>query len=418
MTTARQGRRGRRLGLALAGGGPAGAVYEIGALRALEEAIEGLDLNACDVYVGVSAGAFIAASLANGQTTAQLARGLVTDEPGEHPFDSTSFFRPAYREWARRGMQLPGLIAHALWQVSNAPHEETLMKSLIRISRALPLGLLDNEPIRRHLEHTFAINERTNDFRKLKRKLRVVSADLESGTPIVFGSEGWDHVPISRAVQASTAVPGLYPPVEIDGHLCVDGVLLKTLHASVALEQGAELLLCVNPLVPVDVAAGERQGELARGSLLRRGMPAILSQTFRTMIHSRMVVGMAAYENRYPGADVVLFEPERSEYGLFFSNIFSFTSRREVCQAGYAATRRDLWRRRAKLEPLLKRHGLHLRTELLGDLEQDIWEGVGISRKGRSAPVSDRLSTALARLEAVPKPTRRRARRAGAPRGA
>jgi predicted acylesterase/phospholipase RssA len=390
-------------------------VYEIGAVRALEEAIEGLDLSDCDVYVGVSAGAFIAASLANGQTSSQLVRGLVTDEPGEHPFDPTSFFQPAYRAWALRGVQLPGLLAHALWQISNAPHDETLMKSLVRVSRALPLGIFDNEPIRRHLEQTFALNGRTNDFRQLKRKLRVVSADLESGTPIVFGSEGWDHVPISRAVQASTAVPGLYPPVAIDGHLCVDGVLLKTLHASVALEQGADLLLCVNPLVPVDVAAGERQGELAAGSLLRRGLPAILSQTFRTMIHSRMVVGMAAYQNRYPGADVVLFEPERSEYGLFFSNIFSFTSRREVCQTGYAATRRDLWRRRSVLAPMLKRHGLRLRTELLEQPEQCIWTGVGITRKGRSMPVTDRLSMALERLEAVREPVQRRraAARAG-----
>jgi predicted acylesterase/phospholipase RssA len=407
MATARRRRRGRRLGLALAGGGPAGAVYEIGAVRALEDAIEGLDLNGCDVYVGVSAGAFIAASLANGQTTTQLVRGLVSDEPGEHPFDPTSFFQPAYREWARRGIQLPGLIAHALWQVSNAPREETLMKSLVRISRALPLGIFDNEPIRRHLERTFALHGRSNDFRTLKRQLRVVSADLESGTPIVFGSEGWDHVPISRAVQASTAVPGLYPPVEIDGRLCVDGVLLKTLHASVAMEQGAELLLCVNPLVPVDVAAGEAQGELGPGALLRRGMPAILSQTFRTMIHSRMVVGMSGYQNRYPGADVVLFEPERSEYGLFFNNIFSFTSRREVCQIGYSATRRDLWRRRAELAPMLRRAGLRLRTELLADPEQDLWSGVGMVRERPAASVTDRLSRALERLEAKSRPRRR-----------
>ena len=75
-----------RIGLALAGGGPEGAVYEIGALRALEEAVEGLDLNALHAYVGVSAGAFIASALANDITASQLARALVKHEPGEHPF--------------------------------------------------------------------------------------------------------------------------------------------------------------------------------------------------------------------------------------------------------------------------------------------------------------------------------------------
>lgn len=409
MATARRGQRGRRLGLALAGGGPAGAVYEIGALRALEESIDGLDLNQCDVFVGVSAGAFVTASLANGLTPTQLVRGLVTDEPGEHPFDPTSFFRPAYREWARRGLQLPGLLAHALLQISSAPHDETLMKSLVRFSRALPLGLFDNEPIRQNLERTFAIKGRTDDFRKLARKLFIVSADLEAGTPIVFGSSGWNHVPISRAVQASTAVPGLYPPVEIDERLCVDGVLLKTLHASVALEHGVDLLLCLNPLVSMDVAAGEARGKLQPGALLRRGMPAILSQTFRTMIHSRMVVGMAGYGARYPDTDVVLFEPERDEYRLFFSNIFSFGSRREICQIAYAATRRDLWRRRTTLEPMLRRHGLRLRVDVLQDQERDIWEGIGLPRGSSSNAVGDRLTRALDRLETVPQPRRRRA---------
>ena len=273
----RRGRRGTRLGLALAGGGPGGAVYEVGALRALEEAVEGLDLTSCHVYVGVSAGAFMASTLANGQSPAQMVRGLVTDEPGEHPFDPADFFLPAYGEWARRGLQLPRLFADAVLQFTRAPQDQTLLESLTRLTRALPLGLFDNQPIRHYLEETFSRPGRTNDFRKLRQKLFVVSADLESGQAIVFGSKGWDHVPISSAVQASTALPGLYPPVEIDGRMCVDGVLLRTLHASVALEHGADLLLCINPVVPVDVAEGEELGKLPAGSLRRRGLPAILS---------------------------------------------------------------------------------------------------------------------------------------------
>jgi NTE family protein len=395
----RRGRRGTGLGLALAGGGPGGAVYEIGALRALEEAVEGLDVTQCDVYVGVSAGAFVASILANGQSPAQLVRGLVTDEPGEHPFDPAGFFLPAYREWARRGLQLPRLFADAVWQFTRAPEDQTLLESLTRLSRALPLGLFNNEPIRRYLEHTFARRGRTDDFRKLSPKLFVVSADLESGRAIVFGSKGWDHVPISRAVQASTALPGLYPPVEIEGRLCVDGVLLRTLHASVALGHGIDLLFCINPVVPVDVAHGEAQGKLMAGSLRRRGLPAILSQTFRTLIHSRMVVGMSRYQNTFPNADVVLLEPERHEYRLFFSNIFSFRSRREVCEIAYRATRADLWRRREQLGPVLRRHGLTLRLDVLADQDRDVWQGAGVNRAGRRPVVTDRLSGVLAQLE-------------------
>jgi len=391
-------RRGRRLGLALAGGGPAGAVYEIGALRALEEAVEGLDPNACDVYVGVSAGAFVAASLANGLTLTRLIRGMVTDEPGEHPFDPAVFFLPAYRAWANRGVQLPGLVGDALLQLGRGPWDQTLLEGLIRLGRALPLGVFDNEPIRRYLERVFSLRGRTDDFRRLGRRLFVVAADLEAGIPIVFGAKGWDHIPISRAVEASTAVPGLYPPVEIEGRLCVDGVLLRTVHASVALEHGADLLLCVNPLVPVDVAAGARAGVLPKGTLHRRGLPAILSQTFRTMIHSRMVVGMSRYHAHYPNADVVLFEPARQEYRLFFGNIFSFRARREVCAIAYRATRQDLWRRRATLAPIFKRHGYRLKLDWLQDRDRTVWEGVGLGPAGPGAAVTDRLSQALARL--------------------
>ena len=101
--------------------------------------------------------------------------------------------------------------------------------------------------------------------------LVLVATDLDSGRPVRFGEPGLDHVPISTAVQASTALPGLYPPVVIDDRHYVDGVLLKTVHASVALEEGAELLLCVNPIVPVDTIRSVELGVMRRGLLADRG---------------------------------------------------------------------------------------------------------------------------------------------------
>lgn len=62
-----------RIGLALGGGGPLGGIYEIGALRALDEALDGLDFNDIDVYVGVNSGSFVAANLANQMTTRNCA---------------------------------------------------------------------------------------------------------------------------------------------------------------------------------------------------------------------------------------------------------------------------------------------------------------------------------------------------------
>ena len=54
------------VGLALAGGGPLGGIYEVGVLLALADSLDGIDFNDLDVYVGVSSGSFVAAALANG----------------------------------------------------------------------------------------------------------------------------------------------------------------------------------------------------------------------------------------------------------------------------------------------------------------------------------------------------------------
>ena len=170
----------RKIGLALAGGGPEGAVYEIGALRALEEALGGIDFNDLDSYVGVSAGSFVAALLANDIPVSQLVRMIVTHEPDEQPFHFEKFFAPAYREIARRGLMLPGLVAESLWRFAQKPGDQTFREAFTRLGRAIPVGLFDNDPIRAYLERTFTRKHRTNDFRKLRNKLIVVAADLDS----------------------------------------------------------------------------------------------------------------------------------------------------------------------------------------------------------------------------------------------
>ncbi len=401
------------IGLALAGGGPAGAVYEIGALRALDEAIDGFDVNALDVYVGVSAGAFLAANLANQLSTAQMVRAIVKHEPGEHPFVPETFFTPALKEWARRGLSVPRLALEAVWDFARNPGDLSLVESLTRLGHALPVGIFDNEPIRLYLREIYTMKGRTDDFRELERRLYIVAAELESGRSVVFGMPGRDHVAISRAVQASSALPGLYPPVDIDGHFYVDGVLNRTVHASVALDAGAKLLFCLNPIVPVDVSTVKASGLYSQGELLRRGLPSVLSQTFRTLIHSRLDVGMKRYDRLYEDADVVLLEPDRDDYSMFFSNIFSFSERSAVCSHAYDSTRRDLLARYDQLAPLLARHGLTLRRDILEDHSRELWRGVGLdssaarflSRNGGRRDSGDdtltRLDSALDRLQAA-----------------
>jgi predicted acylesterase/phospholipase RssA len=387
-----------KIGLALAAGGPLGALYEVGALKALEECVEGLDLSDLHVYVGVSAGAFMAAHLVNGRTADDLVRGLAGDEKGEPAFDPAVLFVPAYGEWLRSSTKLPGLVSDALFQVGRAPAEQTLFHSLARLGRALPMGLFDNSALQRYLARSFAVKGRTDDFRKLRHKLLVVATDLENGTAVVFGDKGLDHVPISKAVQASTALPGMYLPVDVEGRMCVDGVLLKTLHASVGLEHGAELLFCINPLVPVDALHGEVLEKAGAGAIQRGGLPSVLSQTLRTLIYSRMKVGMARYQTSFPEADIAFFEPPKEESRLFFSNIFSFAARREVCEIGYRATRATLLKRQAQIGAKLARHGLALRMDVVEDEGRSVWDSIE-GAPPSTAPVAEQLEHALERLE-------------------
>ena len=398
---------GSRIGLAIAGGGPVGLVYEIGALHALGEALDGLDLNHLNVYVGVSAGAVMAALLANRLSTGQICHIFISNESEEHPLDPRIFLMPALGEYWRRLSSAPRLLLEAFWRYLQNPFDLSLLQSLTRLGKALPSGFFDNEPIYQYLAHLWSAPGRTDDFRQLKNKLYVIAVDLDTGESVKFGAPGYDHVPISRAVQASSALPGLYPPVEIDGHSFVDGALQKTMHASVALQEELDLLLCLNPLVPFDARLAVQAGRPTEvGRLVEGGLPVVLSQTFRALIHSRLQVSMQKYDTEFEHTDLILFEPNRDDAKMFFTNVFSFSGRDWVCEHAYQTIREDLLARRAELEPILARHGIRMRMDVLEDRNRHYYTSAR-ERQSSAAPKKYRsrltrnLGTAFDQLQEI-----------------
>ena len=387
-----------KIGLALAGGGPLGAIYEIGALCALEEAVPGLDFNALDGYVGVSAGAFVAAGLANGMTPRQLCAAFIENEgPRSDIVRPGLFIRPAFTEYARRLAALPGLMAMAGF--GYAFKGRSLLASLEHLGRALPTGLFSNAPLERQVRSLMSGRGRSNDFRQLQRRLVLVATDLDSGDVAPFGLPGWDHVPISEAVAASAALPGLFPPMPIDGRWYVDGALKKTLHASVLLDMELDLVLCLNPLVPFDATharghrvLGEADDRIPR--LVDGGLPVVLSQTFRTLIHSRLELGMKGYESSHPGTDIVLLEPDHRDPTLFLANTFGYGQRRALAEHAYQRTRADLRSRRGVLGATLARHGLRLDDAALDERQRTLL-------KRQRPPRGTRAAQALRRLDEV-----------------
>jgi predicted acylesterase/phospholipase RssA len=384
-----------KLAVALAGGGPLGAFYELGALHALGEAIEGRALTDFDVYVGVSSGALAAAGLANGLDTATLGAIYIRDL-GPIAFSPESLLRPATAEWLRRLRRLPASLLEISTQLTS-PGKEGWSTAVDSIGRLLPATLFDNGPLEAHLHQLFSTGGRTDSFRKLRRQLYVVATNINTAQWVAFGAPGHDRVPISRAVLASCALPIVYPPVEINGESYVDGALLRTMHASLALEAGCDLVICINPLVPFDASksAGSPHANLAGASL-----PVILSQTFRALIHSRMQVGMASYAVRFPSADTLLLQPNRTDERLFFTNVFRYSGRHSLVEYAYQRTRRDLRANAGALARVLRRHGLRLNAQVLRERARRFSSAGDVLRQHERAATA-RLSRALTRLEGL-----------------
>lgn len=395
-----------KIGLALAGGVLEGGFYEVGVLCALQDAIRGLDFTRADVYVGVSSGAVITSLLANGISPHTLSRAILSLAGPELNLDPNLLFTPALREYARRVARVPWLVGRWVKRRIERPLDMSVLGSLLELSALTPVGIFDSAPMERYLARVFSSGGRTNDFRRLRAALRIVAVKLDTSELVTFGGSGQEHVPISRAVQASLSLPGFYCPVEIDGEKYIDGVARRTLNASAALDEGADLLFCVNPIVPVNVHANANGGGAKGGrarSLTDYGLPAVLSQTFRTAIHSRMGTGFRSYAHTYPDADVILVEPELSDHRMFFSNIFSASNRRDVCEHAYASTLAHLREHADEIGEKLEKRGMALRREVLDDPLRTLFDDdEHPPRDGLLGEIRDtlnRLGEVLGRLE-------------------
>ena len=254
-----------RRGLVCAGGGVTGAIYEIGVLAALEERLDGFSLTECDVFVGVSAR--LLRRDPRGQRGLAV-RPLPERDPPAHVRPRPALPLPPEprrdRLAPRLGSGHPRPLAPRLLQ-EPAGRDRHGPRRLVR--RPPPLGLLPpRRPRDRGSPRWLSEEGRTNDFRSLGRKLRVVAVELDTGETRVFGEPGNDAVPISQAVAASCALPGFFRPVRIDGVDYIDGGVRKTAHISLALKERCGLVLCVNPIVPA-------RYDLSRGTPPRRPRP-------------------------------------------------------------------------------------------------------------------------------------------------
>ena len=356
--------RPSRAALVLGGGGFTGSVYEIGALRALDLLSVRHSVNEFDIYVGTSAGSFVAAAVANGVTPEEMMRVIVQQVPTPFPDARiSSLLKPNYREFLTRGAKFPLRLAKLLHTLARDVGQISAVDVVLGLADALPTGLYSADGIERYVSRVLSDPARTDDFRELRRELYVIATDLDSCQRMVFGAQDADDVPISKAVSASSAVPMIYKPVRIGNREYVDGGLVSTTNLDIAVERGAKFIVVVNPLVPYVNDMSKRIPTLT-GSRVRRvsdmGFPQIGYQAFKLIAHQRLHELARRWEERYPGVDIVLIEPDPADELMFQTSVLNFASRVDIARHGFESVTLQLAQDYQRFKRVAARHGIEI----------------------------------------------------------
>jgi NTE family protein len=261
-----------RLKIAFVGsGGAARGLSHLGVLKACEEL--GIEP---EIFVGASAGAIVAATY--GQ-----------DIPLDVLLDG-------YRLPWRRRHQGPRL------------HLNTFLGAP-RLGELLEPGYLFSGLFSMHrLERYLATNLPMNDFRALPNRIFITAVDIDSGQRIVFGPGYEETVPVSQAVAASCCVPGLFRPYRIGGHYYLDGEVVRTLSADLAVAAGANVVIISNVYRPEARAP-------QRSPIAHRGAGAVVSQSINILLTEKERRGVELLSRVYPSVTFLDIAPDIGHFG-------------------------------------------------------------------------------------------------------
>ena len=345
-----------KVALCLPGGGLTGALYQVGALAALEDGVAGIDGQSFLVYLGQGSGATVAAAIAGGIPVDRLYRALLDPADNFFPLDRSHILRVDIDEWNRAAGTSWVAVRHALARltarrdaVERSPWLLYFWEQVDRLNDSLPAGLLTLDRYERFLAEFFLRRGIPNSFREIPRTLRISAHDIDSGERVMFGSEGFEDIPVSLACSASLALPLFFSPVRIGSRHYLDGGLGRVAQLDVADEAGAELVVVVNPLVPVSTAnRAVPTGHGVCESVRDKGLLWVFNQAMRIGAHARLHEEVRRHQEKKGGPSVLVLEPEPTDVLLFLHNPSNLAARRAILEYAYRTTRERiaLWMER------------------------------------------------------------------------
>jgi NTE family protein len=213
-----------RIGLALGGGGARGIAH-ISVLRELEAQHIPIDCIA-----GTSMGALAGGLYASGRSVDEM-DALIRTTDWKRLFDDT--LQREERSYRRKHDDRDGLATVGVG----------INNGRVRVSP----GLLQGERILSMFEReTLGVSE-VDDFDKLPIPFRAVGTDLNTGEAVVLASGS-----LPMAMRASMSLPGVFQPVEIDGHVLIDGGVANQVPIDVVRAMGADIVIAVDVGTPLE----------------------------------------------------------------------------------------------------------------------------------------------------------------------
>ncbi len=261
-----------RLKIAFVGsGGAARGLAHLGVLKACEE----LGI-VPDIFVGASAGALVAATYGQNLPLDVLLDG--------------------YRLPWRRRHTGPRLHVSTFLGLPR-------LRDLIDPGYVMS-GLFSIEKLERYLARNLPIN----DFRRLPNKIFVTAVDIDTSQRVVFGPGYEEGIPVSQAVAASCCVPGLFRPYRIGKRYFLDGEVVRTLSADLAVAAGADVVIISNIYRPEDRPDHRRH-------IARRGAHAVLRQSLNILLTEKERRGVELLSKLYPKVTFLDIAPDIGHYG-------------------------------------------------------------------------------------------------------